>query len=173
MSEQLQLRRGPSSVVGSMIGAQGEPIVDTTNNRLTIHDGVTAGGWPCARLGDMSVGPLTGALTQSGIIEAVLTLSGSTVVGPAFPINARVLGVGARVYSSVTGATAINLGIDTGSSSAYWAGMGTSAGTAWLGMIGIQYYWSTTHLTINAASGTFTGGSVKVSIHYITLTPPV
>ena len=60
MSEQLQLRRGPSSVVGSMIGAQGEPIVDTTNNRLTIHDGVTAGGWPCARLGDMSVGPLTG-----------------------------------------------------------------------------------------------------------------
>ena len=103
-------------------------------------------------------------------VDAILLPTAPTT---AFPIGALVLGVGARVYSSVTGATAINLGIDTGSSSAYGAGMGTSAGTVWLGLIGIQYYWSTTHLTINAASGTFTGGSVKVSIHYITLTPPV
>lgn len=46
MSEQLQLRRGTAAEVASFIGAPGEVVVDTTNNRLVVQDGSAAGGFP-------------------------------------------------------------------------------------------------------------------------------
>ena len=53
MSEQLQLRRGTSAQVAAFTGAQGETVVDTTNNRLVVNDGSTAGGWPAAKLAEV------------------------------------------------------------------------------------------------------------------------
>jgi len=50
MTEQLQLRRGTASQVAAFTGAQGELVVDTTNNRAVVNDGATAGGWPAAKL---------------------------------------------------------------------------------------------------------------------------
>jgi len=52
LSEQLQLRRGTSSQVAAFTGAQGETVMDTTNNRLVVNDGSTAGGWPAAKLSE-------------------------------------------------------------------------------------------------------------------------
>ena len=43
---QRQLRRGTAAQMATFTGAVGEVVVDTTNNRLVVHDGVTAGGWP-------------------------------------------------------------------------------------------------------------------------------
>lgn len=40
----LQLRRGNTAAVSSYLGAAGELVVNTTNNTLYIHDGVTVGG---------------------------------------------------------------------------------------------------------------------------------
>lgn len=53
MSEQLQLRRGTSSQVAAFIGAQGETVMDTSNNRLVVSDGSTAGGWAAAKLSEV------------------------------------------------------------------------------------------------------------------------
>ncbi len=53
MSEQLQLRRGTSAQVAAFTGAQGETVMDTTNNRLVVNDGTTAGGWPAAKLAEV------------------------------------------------------------------------------------------------------------------------
>ena len=53
MSEQLQLRRGAASQVAAFTGAQGETVMDTTNNRLVVNDGSTAGGWPAAKLSEV------------------------------------------------------------------------------------------------------------------------
>jgi hypothetical protein len=53
MSEQLQLRRGASSQVAAFTGAQGECVVDTTNNRIVVNDGSTAGGWPADKLAEV------------------------------------------------------------------------------------------------------------------------
>lgn len=53
MSEQLQLRRGTASQVATFIGAQGETVMDTSNNRLVVSDGSTAGGWPAAKLSEV------------------------------------------------------------------------------------------------------------------------
>jgi len=44
MSRTLQFKRYSQSTVAGITGAAGELIIDTTNNILTVHDGVTRGG---------------------------------------------------------------------------------------------------------------------------------
>ena len=53
MTEQLQLRRGAASQVAAFTGAPGEIVVDTTNNRAVVSDGLTVGGWPAAKLAEV------------------------------------------------------------------------------------------------------------------------
>lgn len=45
MSRTLQFKRYSESVVANTRGAPGEIIIDTTNHLITIHDGVTVGGF--------------------------------------------------------------------------------------------------------------------------------
>ncbi|MDI9847568.1 hypothetical protein QM467_05770 [Rhodoblastus sp. 17X3] len=52
MSVQVKRRRDTAANVAAYTGAQGELIVDATNNRVTVHDGVTPGGWAAAKLSD-------------------------------------------------------------------------------------------------------------------------
>ena len=50
---QVQYRRGTSSQVASFTGAAGEMVIDTTNNRVVVQDGSTAGGFPAAKLSEV------------------------------------------------------------------------------------------------------------------------
>ena len=50
MPTQLQFRRGTTAQTASFTGASAEVTVDTTQNILVVHDGVTPGGWPTAPL---------------------------------------------------------------------------------------------------------------------------
>ncbi len=50
---QVQYRRGTATQVASFTGAQGELIVDTTDNRIVVQDGSTAGGWAAAKLAEV------------------------------------------------------------------------------------------------------------------------
>ena len=61
MSIQVRRRREAASFLANFTGAQGELIVDTTNNRVQVHDGATPGGWPAAKLAEA----LTNAAKQS------------------------------------------------------------------------------------------------------------
>ena len=45
MATQVQLRRGTATENNSFTGAQGELTFDTTNKRVRVHDGATAGGF--------------------------------------------------------------------------------------------------------------------------------
>jgi hypothetical protein len=49
MAKQVQLRRGTTAELSSVTGAEGEVIVDTTKDTLTLHDAYTAGGIPMLR----------------------------------------------------------------------------------------------------------------------------
>lgn len=49
MSRQIQIRRGTAAEHETFTGAIGEVTMDTTNNTLRVHDGVTAGGVALAR----------------------------------------------------------------------------------------------------------------------------
>ena len=53
MSTQVQLRRDTATNIGTFTGKQGECVVDTTNNRLVVQDGATAGGFPAAKLSEV------------------------------------------------------------------------------------------------------------------------
>ncbi len=53
MSEQLRLRGDTAANVAAYTGPSRETIVDTTNNRLVVQDGVTPGGWPAAKLAEV------------------------------------------------------------------------------------------------------------------------
>ena len=53
MSVQVRRRREAASFLSTYVGAQGELLVDTTNNRVQVHDGVMPGGWPAAKLADL------------------------------------------------------------------------------------------------------------------------
>ena len=44
MATQIQLRRGTATQNNAFTGAVGEVTADTTNNKLRLHDGSTAGG---------------------------------------------------------------------------------------------------------------------------------
>ena len=48
MAKTLQFKRYPTANLAVIAGAQGELIVDTAQNSLTVHDGGTLGGWPLA-----------------------------------------------------------------------------------------------------------------------------
>ena len=54
MSEQLRLRGDTAANVAAYTGPSRETVVDTTNNRLVVQDGVTPGGWPAGRLAEVS-----------------------------------------------------------------------------------------------------------------------
>jgi hypothetical protein len=45
MAKTLQFKRYTTSVVANTIGANGELIVDSNTNTITVHDGVKSGGW--------------------------------------------------------------------------------------------------------------------------------
>ena len=53
MSVQVRRRREAAAFLSTYVGAQGELLVDTTNNRVQVHDGATPNGWPAAGIGDL------------------------------------------------------------------------------------------------------------------------
>jgi Major tropism determinant N-terminal domain len=77
LSEQLQLRRGTSAQVAAFTGAQGEVVVDTSNNRLVVQDGVTAGGFAAAKLSE--------AISSAGGQVAALGIG--TGIDPGNPLS--------------------------------------------------------------------------------------
>jgi hypothetical protein len=50
---QVQFRRGSAAQVAAFTGAQGEVVVDTSNNRTVVQDGATQGGFVAAKLADV------------------------------------------------------------------------------------------------------------------------
>ncbi|MGD1035907.1 MAG: hypothetical protein ABR878_01685 [Roseiarcus sp.] len=93
MTEQLQLRRGTASQVAAFTGAQGEVVVDTTNERLVVQDGATAGGWPAALASRTAVSDAAySALVTDRLIAYTALTAARIVTLPAaasYPTGAR------------------------------------------------------------------------------------
>jgi len=77
---QVQYRRGTSSQVASFTGAAGEMVVDTTNNRLVVQDGSTAGGWPTAAASRAAVNDANYTLSSPYSIVAYTAISAARTV---------------------------------------------------------------------------------------------
>jgi hypothetical protein len=74
MSVKVQLRRDSAANVAAFVGAQGECIIDTTNNRIHIQDGTTPGGFAAAKLSE------TQTISRRTISDADATLLASDAV---------------------------------------------------------------------------------------------
>jgi len=57
MSRQIQIRRGNAAENDAFTGAIGEVTMDTTNNTLRVHDGITAGGTKLAKQSEIPTIP--------------------------------------------------------------------------------------------------------------------
>ena len=91
MPRTLQFKRYSSATLANTTGANGELIIDTTNQTLTIHDGVTPGGRSLATAntklsttGGTVTGNLvvTNTITSSNAISSnIITANNLTVTG--------------------------------------------------------------------------------------------
>lgn len=101
MSEQLQLRRGTASQVAAFTGAQGETVMDTTNNRLVVNDGATVGGWPAAKLSEVitntraAINDAAYSVLATDRMVAYIALSAARIVSlptsTAYPTGTRLV----------------------------------------------------------------------------------
>lgn len=181
MSVQVKRRRESASFLSTFAGAAGELLVDTTNHRIVVQDGVTPGGFPTARLSEViAVGPMTtialggdGSNLQFGILEELVALSGASVNSTIqIPNRAIVLAVSSRTVTAISGAPSYGVGAIGGGSTQFGALLGAAAGSTNSGVIGPTAFYSSTNIVITATSGAFTSGSVRIAIHYLLCGPP-
>jgi hypothetical protein len=112
LSEQLQLRRGTAAQVTAFTGAAGEVVMDTTNNRLVVNDGVTVGGAPLAKLSEVITNGRTAvsdaaytALAADRLIAYTALTAARVVTLPAssaYPTGTQLLVVDETGACSVT-----------------------------------------------------------------------
>lgn len=182
MSVQVKRRRDTAANVAAYTGVQGELIVDATNNRVTVHDGVTPGGWSAAKLSEVVTGtaaltPIAlganGAAIKFQVIEQNVALSSGTSVtaGIQIPSNCIVLGVGSRVLTAITGAPAFNVGT-SGNATQFGGTLGVAAGSTNYGIVGPYGNYSATNVLVASTGAAFTGGEVRLSFHLLLLSPP-
>ncbi len=98
---QVQYRRDSAANVAAFTGAAGEMVIDTTNNRVVVQDGATAGGFPAAKLSEVvtnirtqvSDGNYTAQPTDRTIAYIALTASRvvSLPAASSFPGGTRLL----------------------------------------------------------------------------------
>lgn len=182
MSQQVQLRHDTALNWSTVTPAQGEVVVDDTNNRALIGDGLTAGGWPAAKLSEvalntavsnvLALGPNGSKITIAVAEQLVSGLSGASVTAPTqIPNGALVLAVSARVTTAITGATSFEVGV-SGTLGQFGSGLGITLGSTNEGMIGPTGFYAATSIILTAAGGNFTAGAVRLSVMYLTFTPP-
>lgn len=181
MSVQVKRRREAATFLASYAGAAGELLVDTTNNRLQVHDGTTNGGWgalgksPAVIVeGKDASNAKHGGTISIACVEEEITLSGaSTASTVAFPNQSLVLGASCRVTLAITGAaTSFKVGRTGGTANEFGDLLALTLGTANQGTIGPAGNYASTTVTVTANGGNFAGGKVRLQLCYLVLNHP-
>lgn len=115
----------------------------------------------------------TGSNTGLGIIDATVSaMTGSAVTTSLIlPANTLILGVTARVSTTIAGATGFALGI-AGEPELFGAGSGPDTGTEAVGVIGPRVLTTATPVVVAAEGGSFTSGALQLACHTLTLGAP-
>ncbi|AUM72951.1 DUF2793 domain-containing protein [Paracoccus jeotgali] len=114
-----------------------------------------------------------GATTGIAVLEETLTgLTGASVDSSiAIPDRAIVLGVSVRTVTAVLGASSYDCGI-AGEPSKFGGSLGVAAGSSNIGVIGPTAFYADTPVRLTANGGAFTGGAVRIAIHYLSCGAP-
>ena len=114
---------------------------------------------------------LFGSDTRFELIEEELTLAGpSTDSTIAIPNRAIVFAVTSRTTVAITGAASYDVGI-VGDTGKFGGTLGVALDSNNSGAIGPSAFYADTALRLTANGSDFTGGKVRVSIHYLICAP--
>jgi hypothetical protein len=94
MPRTLQFKRYSSATLANTTGANGELIIDTTNQTLTIHDGVTPGGRSLATSNtklSTTGGTVTGNLVVTNTITASNLISSNTITSTNLTVTGNLI----------------------------------------------------------------------------------
>lgn len=101
-----------------------------------------------------------------------LPAASSAQTSNLIPDRAVVIGVTARVIDAISGAPAWKLGVP-GASGRYGTQIGPDLNSELNGVSGSPVgYYGDTPLLIEAESGAFAAGAIRLAVHYFKLTPP-
>ncbi len=114
-----------------------------------------------------------GGSTGVGVLEETLSgLSGASVDSTIdIPDRAICLGVSTRTVTAITGATSFDCGV-LGELSKFGGTLGVAQGSTNKGVIGPEAFYSDTHVRLTANGGDFTGGAVRIAIHFLEIGVP-
>ncbi len=127
--------------------------------RQFLYDGA---GWIAA----IALSP-NGAAISFQVIEEDVTASGASVdTAITIPDRAIVFAVTTRTTVTVTGATSYDCGV-AGEADKFGALLGIAAGSSNSGVIGPTAYFTPTAIRLTANGGSFTGGQVRIAIHFM------
>ena len=153
MSVQVRRRREAASFLSTFVGAQGELLVDTTNNRVQVHDGTTPGGWPAARIGDLS--GRNAAVNGSFAVNQRAYVSGTALAAGAYAHDRWKAGPGGCTYSFTQAVPDTALTLTAGTLIQAVDAPNVYATTYWLTWTGT----ANARVWQGSASGSFAAGS--------------
>jgi len=105
-------------------------------------------------------------------VDHVLVAGSTSTIADAIPANSQVIGVTARVIGEITGTSTWELGVP-GASTRFGRDLGIALNSYAIGMSDTPTtYYLATPLVLSSSGGDFSGGEVKVAVHYVTLMPP-
>ncbi|KZL18144.1 DUF2793 domain-containing protein [Pseudovibrio sp. WM33] len=107
-----------------------------------------------------------GAQSQFVTVDEELSLAGSSVDSSVLiPNRAIVFCVSTRTVEAVTGAASYDCGL-AGEQSKFGGSLGAAVGSNNAGVIGPQAFYGDTAVRLTANGGDFTGGKVRIALHY-------
>ncbi len=133
-----------------------------------IHDGAN---W---RSGMATLSPKNAGLAlKVAQIDHVIGAEAVSTTGNLIPANAVVLGATARVVTPLTGTlTSWQLG-NPGAVGRYGSGLGLGVNSFVRGVLGQPTaFYAPTPMQLDATGGAFSGGTVRIALHYMELTLP-
>lgn len=145
---------------------------DVATRTLLIHDGTK---WVAGPSGTVAALTGNGAATRVETVELDHTIVAGTFNNTALtiPDRAIVFGVTGRVLADINGPTSWTLGVgaDPGR---YGNSIGLTAGSTVNGVSGTPTaYYGATPVRVTATGGDFTGGSLRLALHYLALDVPI
>ena len=157
MPKSLQLRRYPTSTLATTTGLSGELIIDTTKNIITVHDGVTAGGWKT--LSNTSSITTAGDFTVSGnlfVTGTSTTVNVNTVIVNQNEVIAGTLKANSGIISTSTTTGALQVSGGVGVTGSVYAANVIAGGVDVINYTNTANTWLQTH-RVNINGDTLTG----------------
>ncbi len=113
-----------------------------------------------------------GGETRFELTEEEITLAGSSTDSTiVIPDRSIVFAVTTRATQTITGATSYDCGVP-GDAEKFGSTLGITSGSTNSGVVGPTAFYADTVVRLSANGNDFTGGKVRLAIHYMLCTPP-